>query len=122
MDITRIVRKAVSIATKQTASVQGTVLWRKRTGQSVTGTQRYAAPVALQAIISEGQKEIRGADGRPVTTTAMLNFLTLPTGVAILARDEITLPSGLVGTVAQSQATPTDPGTRRAFASTIWLV
>ncbi len=128
MSLAGIIRKGVSIANKQTKSVQGDATLEAWTGQSVTGKPTYASPVTFKCIEDDKQKPITTIAGQVVTVMSTLTVLEAisPNGTAgrhepIDTRDRITTPSGFIGRVIDAPGSVVDPSTGKGFIQTIML-
>jgi hypothetical protein len=128
MPLDSIVRKAVAIADKVTASLQPVITISAWIGQSSDGRggQTFALPVSVHVIVEYGGKII-DTQGREIQTFAHLTFprpLT-PNGSPgrqepIDPRDKITLMSGQTNPIVKIEGFA-DPSISRPFMTEVWL-
>lgn len=98
MGLRNILVKAIGIADKVTKDLQPKVKYEKYLGLSPDGfgTELYAAPVFIDAIVDWQQKQVRTAAGVESVSRAVI---TLPRPMQINDEDRFTLPDGTTGPI-----------------------
>jgi hypothetical protein len=111
-------RDAVATADELTADLQVGVLYEAFVDDDQFGTPTYAAPVTLQAMVSEGVKPRETTTGQVIVTKAHILFQR---PMLVTARDRFTLPSGLTASIVDTDAASLDPTTGRGYYTGVWL-
>jgi hypothetical protein len=126
-----VISSALAGVGAATESLQVGVIHEACFKQKALGAPSFDAPVLRQALVQEGQHQVRTRDGRVVTVRARVSFFaetetldpaaSRPAPPAISPLDRITLPSGLTGPILEIRETLVDPGTGVAYMRTVWL-
>lgn len=124
MDLTGIFESGIAIASDIFEGNKCDVVFKAWVGSDGRGTDAYAAPVILRAIVDATKRQRTTANGNLVMTFAALTFLdaiedtTANAGEAreqpIDPRDILILPDGGTAPVVQTGG-PTNPNTGSGF-------
>jgi hypothetical protein len=127
MELGEIIRDAVAIAHTETESIQATVLHHAWIAEDSHGTDTFAPPVSLTALVVQRQEPRMSASGVAISTRAKLTFLQpVPANGApgriepIDTRDRFTLPDGSSDQVVDVSGL-IDKDTGRPFTTVVYL-
>jgi hypothetical protein len=131
MALVDVIRGGVAIAASILASVKGDVVHQAWTGQDGKGTDTYASPVTLKAIVDRTRKQKFTTTGKLVTVAATLTFIdpiadttatdpAMPRNNPIDPRDLLTLSDGTTGPIL-SVGGVEDAGTQRGFINEVTI-
>jgi hypothetical protein len=118
MGLAEVVRGGVALADRLTASLQATVAHEAWSGNNGDGQHSYAESVSVAAVVEEGKKARKLANGDVVMTKAHIIFLR-PRQVD--PRDRFTLPSGSKGPVVDTDHAVVDPSTGVGYYAGVWI-
>lgn len=126
MSLLDTIRLGVAVANNVTKSLQPLVTYERSLGDNGFGTNNYAAPVQLHAIVDWKQKHLRTQSGELTVSRASVQFLDIQEvvaatgGVGIDDDDKITLPDGTTGPIIDMSGF-IDAGTGHPFATEVFL-
>lgn len=126
MSLLDTVRLGVKIANDVTRPLQPLVTYERSLGDTGFGSNAYAAPVQLHAIVDWKQKMLRTAGGEMTVSRASVQFLDIKEvvaatgGAGIDDDDRITLPDGTTGPIIDMSGF-IDAGTGHPFATEVFL-
>lgn len=126
MSLLDTIRQGVKIANSVTRPLQPYVMYERSLGDNGFGTNSYASPVQLHAIVDWKQKHLRTQGGELTVSRASVQFLDISEVVAatdgngIDDDDKITLPDGTTGPIID-MAGFIDAGTGHPFATEVFL-
>lgn len=126
MSLLDVVRSAVAVADGVTRPLQATVSYERYTGSDAYGTQVFAAPVSLRAVVDWRQKQLRTTSGILSVSRASVMFLDIAAlvaatgGAGISDEDKITLPDGTTGPILDMSGF-IDAGTGHPIATEVFL-
>ena len=122
-----IIRNAVAVIDRQTATLQDTILFYAWTGFGTYGEPTYGSVVSMQAIVEEKQTLLHLSDGQEVSQRAKI---VIPRPITangatgrrepVDPRDKIVLPSGYTGPILSVEGVM-DPTTNAPYSYDIIL-
>lgn len=116
MALADVVRKLIPVADSITASFQGTVQHRARTGPGSQGPA-YAAAANRKGVVDYAPRLVRTRDNQEITPAA---YVVFPRPEPVKPGDEVTLPNGVVGEVLDVPGVA-DPSTSNPFLTEIYV-
>ena len=124
MGLADIVRSAVGLGQRITADLQTTIKHDPWIGYDASTDPLYAAQVEYPAVVEMGPKPFRTVQGEVIIARAVINIIRPIEPVGNIdgriepldARDQITLPGGLVGAPIMGGGGVVDPSTGFAYA------
>jgi len=126
MSLLDIVRSGVKLADKLTDSLQSTVTYERHTGDDGYGTDIFAAPVTLKAVVDWKQKHLRTSTGELSVSRASVMFIDIAElnaatgGAGLNDGDRITLADGTTGPILDMSGF-IDAGTGHPVATEVFL-
>lgn len=130
MAYTDIIRNGIALIDRQTKVLQATVTLKAWIGQDGAGTDLYASPVTLKALVDRAQKTTFGPAGQVIVVQCTVMFLapiapTTPNAGQqrinpVDPRDVVTLDDGFSGPIVKVGGFE-DAGKTRPFYNEVML-